>query len=359
MSVTPQKLVHGEIQALSAYKVSNSHGMIKLDAMESPYGFDSTLKEQWLAHLATLDVNRYPDPGAQLLKHRLRKVFDIPEHIGLTLGNGSDELLQLIQIAVGGYGRCIMAPQPSFVMYEIIARYTRARFVALPLDERFELQRDKVLAACELENPACVFFSYPNNPSGNFFDSSLIEEVARTINGVVVVDEAYYAYSGRTMLASIERLANLMVVRTLSKSSLAGLRIGYLASQPSWAAEFEKLRLPYNIGVLAQVSATFALDHWEELEAGTERIRRARDSMTDQLKRISGLSVFPSEANFITFRVNGKDAPFVFDSLKRSEILVKNLDGSHPLLLNCLRVTIGTAEENQALLNALRSILGN
>ena len=163
-------LVHPQIHSLKAYRVLPFTGTVKLDAMESPYSFGEALHDKWLEHIANAKINRYPDPAAVELKSKLREVFEIPDSMELTLGNGSDELLQLLQLAVGGYGRTIMAPQPSFAMYEIIAQYTRGNFVGIDLKKNFQIPEEEWLSAIERSQPACIFIAYPNNPTGNFFD---------------------------------------------------------------------------------------------------------------------------------------------------------------------------------------------
>ena len=349
----PTSLIHPQIRSLSAYRVVPFTGTVKLDAMESPYGFSESLKKKWVDLIANVDVNRYPDPTAKNLKSKLRQVFEVPDSLQLTLGNGSDELLQLIQMAVGGYGKTIMAPQPSFAMYEIIAQYTRGNFVGIDLDENFQLSQDSWLSGVERNQPACIFIAYPNNPTGNFFDEKLIEDTVRVSDGLVVVDEAYHAYSGQSIMAMAEQFENLVIVRTLSKSGFAGLRVGYMMSQPSWSAEFEKIRFPYNIGVLAQESAVFALNHWEEICQNTETVIRHRNSMISHLERMGGIEVFPTQTNFITIRVKDENATRIFEELQLDGILIKNLHGYHPLLSNCLRLTVGTDDENRQLLAAL------
>lgn len=349
----PTGLVHPQIRSLSPYRVVPFRGNVKLDAMESPYGFSESLKKKWLEHIAEAEVNRYPDPTATELKRRLREIFEVPDGLQLTLGNGSDELLQLLQMAVGGYGKTIMAPQPSFAMYEIIAQYTRGNFVGVNLDENFRLPRDSWLSAIERNRPACIFIAYPNNPTGNFFDEQLIEETVRVSDGLVVVDEAYHAYSGKSIMSMSEKYENLVIVRTLSKSGFAGLRVGYMMSHPSWSAEFEKIRFPYNIGVLAQESAVFALSNWEEIRLGTDAVIRFRNSMLAQLQRMRGIKVYPTYTNFITIRLTDESATTVFEALQQDGILIKNLHGYHSLLSNCLRLTVGSEDENRQLLAAL------
>ena len=348
------RVVHKEIRALNAYCVQPFDGRVKLDAMERPYGLPDDLQEKLLKRLQSVAVNRYPDPQAGKLKQQLRQIFSIPADLELTLGNGSDELLQLIQLVTGGYHRCIMAPQPSFLMYEIIARYTRAKFVGVDLDENFQLNTAKWFDAVQKNNPSCVFLSYPNNPTGNFFDTELIEKTARSVNGLVVVDEAYFEYSGRSMLNLVNQFENLVVVRTLSKSGLAGLRIGFIISNAAWAGEFEKLRLPYNIGVLAQASAEFALEHWAQISVATEMVITQRGFLQARLQQLDRLEVIDSHTNFLVIRIKGKNGSEVFEGLKSDGILVKNLDRTHTVLADCLRVTVGTAEENAQFIEGLK-----
>ena len=350
-------LVHPQIRELSAYQTVPFTGSVKLDAMESPYGIPQSLISQLQKLLGSIDVNRYPDPDAVGLKQRLRDVFQISDSHLITLGNGSDELLQIIQLLVGGYGRTILAPQPSFSMYEIIARYTRAEYIGVDLNAGFDLPESKWLEAVEKHQPACVFFAYPNNPTGNFFDPALIEKTAEMIDGMVISDEAYFAYSGRSLLPAMERHENLAIVRTLSKSGLAGLRLGYMISHPVWAVELEKLRMPYNVGVLNQACATFALDHWDEICGSIDSVLSERKRLSVALSSFKELLIYPSETNFITVQVTGTTAMQVFDGLKDRGVLIRKLSGMHPMLENYLRISVGAPKENDAMLSALTEVL--
>ena len=350
-------LVHNSIQELTAYKVFDAGDMIKLDAMESPYGFNAELKDRWLERLAATDVNRYPDSQARALKAGLREVFEIPDAVQLMLGNGSDELLQLIQLVVAGAGRCVMSPVPSFAMYEIIARYTRAEFVSVSLDENFGLNAETWLNAVTSHQPACIFFAFPNNPTGNLFDVDLIAETARIAKGIVVVDEAYYRHCGQSMMSCLSEHDNMLVLRTLSKSGFAGLRLGFLVGTAEWINEFEKLRPPYNVGVLTNASVVFALEHWRVIDVQNEVTLAERQRMLGELQAIDAIKAYPSRANFITVRSLTTAGEAVYRKLIDHGILVKNLHGYHPVLENCLRFTIGRPDENDALLAALRQIL--
>ncbi len=348
-----ERLIRPEIRALKAYHVPEASGLIKLDAMENPYAWPAPMKAAWLEALRDAPLNRYPDPEARALRARLREVFRAPAGMDVLLGNGSDELIQLILLALAQPGAVAMAPTPTFVMYDMIATFTGMRFVGVPLGPDFALDLPALRRAMAEHRPAVVFLAWPNNPTGNLFDEGMVETIVREAPGLVVVDEAYHAFADKTFLDRLGRFDNLLVMRTMSKQGLAGLRLGMLFGHPDWLAEFDKLRLPYNISVLTQVSARFALDHLDELDRQAALIRVERERVFAALTALPGLKAWPSAANFILFRLPGAATP-VHERLRRAGVLVKNLDGTLP---GCLRVTIGTPEENDAFLSALRSIL--
>lgn len=348
-----KRLIRPEIRALKAYHVPEASGLIKLDAMENPYSWPAPMKSAWLEALRDAPLNRYPDPQAQALRARLREVFRTPPGMDVLLGNGSDELIQLILMAVAKPGATVMAPTPTFVMYDMIATFTGMRFIGVPLASDFALDLPALRRAMAEHRPAVVFLAWPNNPTGNLFDEAVVETILREAPGLVVVDEAYHVFAGKTFLDRLDRFDNLLVMRTMSKQGLAGLRLGMLFGRPDWLGEFDKLRLPYNIGVLTQVSARFALDHLDELDRQAALIRAERERIFTSLADLPGLKVWPSAANFILFRLPGAATP-VHERLRRAGVLVKNLEGTLP---GCLRVTIGTPDENDAFLSALRSIL--
>lgn len=349
--------VHPEIQALSAYAVADSSGMIKLDAMENPYPMPEELRQPWLQQLADSELNRYPDPNPVAVKQTLRQSMVIPEQASIMLGNGSDELIQILELAVAGPGRCILAPTPTFVMYEQIADATATEFVGVPLNPDFSLDMDAMLAAIDRHQAALVFLAYPNNPTGNLFERTDIEQIINASPALVVVDEAYHAFAGQSFIDRAGEIENLLVMRTLSKLGLAGLRLGLLAGPPAWIDEFDKIRLPYNINDLTQRSVQFAMAHTTLFEAQADIIRGHRDSLSETLSSLSGIKVYPSAANFILFRCLSKSANTVFESLLGDHILIKNLHRDQTPLENCLRVTVGSKKENQQFISALQSAL--
>jgi len=349
--------VRPEIRALSAYHVPNAAGLIKLDAMENPYRWPTDMVTQWLETLRNAELNRYPDPAASKLKSQLRVAMEVPTGADILLGNGSDEIIQMLLLALARPHGTVLSVEPGFVMYQMIATFAGMQYVGVPLQTDFSLDQGAVLAAIAAHQPAIVFLAYPNNPTGNLFSAADIEAIIQATPGVVVVDEAYHAFADESFMPRVMDFDNLLVMRTVSKMGLAGLRLGMLAGAAAWLNEFEKVRLPYNINVLTQASAEFALQHAEILHAQTEQIKQDRTWLDRSLRQITGLTVYPSRANFILFRVPGGQAERIFDGLKRAGVLVKNLDKAGGLLKDCLRVTVGTPTENETFISALSQLL--
>nr|VFK54784.1 MAG: histidinol phosphate aminotransferase apoenzyme [Candidatus Kentron sp. TUN]VFK55843.1 MAG: histidinol phosphate aminotransferase apoenzyme [Candidatus Kentron sp. TUN]VFK59197.1 MAG: histidinol phosphate aminotransferase apoenzyme [Candidatus Kentron sp. TUN] len=358
LPTTPiDKWVRPEIRALSSYHVPDATGLIKLDAMENPYQWPDDLTQAWLEEVSKTSINRYPDPSPHTLKQLLRETMQVPQEMEILLGNGSDELIQLIAFTLKGPGRCLLAPEPTFVMYRLIAIASGLKFVGIPLKDDFALNQPAMLEAIEKHHPAVVFLSYPNNPTGGLFDTHDMSTILSAAPGLVIIDEAYTSFAQTSKMDWLHHHPNLIILRTLSKLGLAGLRLGFAVGHPAWMQEMDKLRLPYNINTLTQVSVTLALRNIGVFEDQTARIRRDRETLFHQLVAIEGITAWPSHANFILFRFETKSADKIHAKLRDRGILVKNLHGSHPLLENCLRVTVGTPDENQAFLDALQMLL--
>ena len=339
--------IRPEVQALSAYHVPPAGEVIKLDAMENPYPWpDDSLRARWLETLGQLSANRYPDPRAPELAARLRAHLALADEQGLVLGNGSDELIQLVTLALARPGAKVLVPEPTFVMYRMIATFCGVECIGVPLREDFGLDLEAMEAAIAEHDPAVVWLAWPNNPSGTLWPRADLQRILRAAGGLVVVDEAYQPFAGDSFVDELGAWDHLLVLRTLSKLGLAGLRLGALAGPPDWLGEIDKLRLPYNVNVLTQASAAFALDHFDALSAQAAEIRAQRERMAASLAALPGVTVYPSAANFLLLRLPQGRARPVFDALRAEGILIKCLDGSHPQLADCLRVTIGTPEEN-------------
>ncbi|MDE0798848.1 MAG: histidinol-phosphate transaminase [Nitrosomonadaceae bacterium] len=350
-----EQIIRPEILRLSPYHVPSSSGMIKLDAMENPYSLPETLQEEIAQLVTTISANRYPDSNSVSLKSSLRETMEIPMGMDIMLGNGSDEIIQIIALALARPGAVLMSVEPAFVMFRMIATYSNMEYIGVPLKADFSLDLDLMLDAITKHQPAIIFIAYPNNPTGNLFDVEAVSRIIESAPGVVVVDEAYHAFAGSSFIDKLSEYPNLLLMRTLSKLGLAGLRLGFLTGRPEWLIQLEKVRLPYNVGVLTQEVARKILQYPDILQQQVDAIKAERVVMNKYLNVLDGVEVFPSDANFILFRVN--EASQIFLELKQRNILIKNLDGSHPLLKNCLRVTIGTPDENKQFLRALQECI--
>ncbi|MGD8617398.1 MAG: histidinol-phosphate transaminase [Gammaproteobacteria bacterium] len=352
-----QRWIRPQIQALKAYHVPPAARLIKLDAMENPYGWPAELKDAWLEALRSVALNRYPDPTAAELTAELRLAMQVPPAMQMVLGNGSDELIQMLALAVAGGERVVLAPEPTFVMYHMIAEVAGLRYRPVPLADDFGLDADAMRAAIDVHQPALVFLAYPNNPTGTLFEARVVEEIIRAAPGLVVVDEAYAPFTDASFMSRLEEFPNLLVLRTLSKMGLAGLRLGLLVGPCEWLSEIDKTRLPYNINALTQASAAFALRHKGLLDEQAALIRSDRARLLQRLSDLKGVETWPSEANFILFKVSPGTAERVFTGLRERGVLIKNLDPVGGRLGDCLRVTVGTPEENDAFLAALERVL--
>lgn len=349
-----ERMVPAAVRAGRPYAVPDARGLIKLDAMENPYGWPTALQQSFAATLGGCALNRYPDPRAEAIRAPLARWLGMPESLDMLFGNGSDEIIGLLVSLLIGSGRSVCAPDPSFVMFRVVASQYQVPFQALPLDEAFDIDVAGWQAALSESNPGLIFVPQPNNPTGNLFDSERLRQVIAFTDALVVIDEAYTAFTDSDCLDWADRYPNVVVMRTLSKVGLAGARFGMLIGAPEWIEEFDKVRLPYNINSLTQAAVVFALKHADVLETQSTAIRKERARLTDLLEK-QGFKVWPSEANFVVVDAasQGLDATALFEGLKAKGVLVKCLHGSHPRLAHTLRVTVGQPTETDVLIEAL------
>jgi histidinol-phosphate aminotransferase len=328
--------------------------MVKLDAMENPHRLPAALREELGERLAAVALNRYPGARIDDLRVALGRHARLPAGCELMLGNGSDELISLLAMACDVPGATILAPQPGFVMYAMSAQLQGLKFVGVDLTPDFELDERAMLDAIALHQPAIVYLAYPNNPTANLWNDATIEKIVQAAPGLVVIDEAYQPFSSRSYLDRLARHEHVLLMRTLSKFGLAGVRIGYMMGRAELVAQVDKVRPPYNVSVLNAEAALFALEHEEVFAAQAADLKRERERLQGALAAM-GLKAWPSDANMILVRV--PDASRSFEGMKGRKVLVKNVSRMHPLLAGCLRLTVGTAEENTQMLAALQSTL--
>jgi histidinol-phosphate aminotransferase len=355
MPKNPDQLVRPEILAIKAYHVAEATGMVKLDAMENPYRLPPEMRAELAAVLADAEINRYPEPTGRKLRELLAARMSVPSGMELLLGNGSDDLIQIVTLALAKPGAVVLYPDPTFVMYKMNAVLAGMIPVGVPTRADFSLDAKAFISAVREHNPALVFIAYPNNPTGALFDADDVAEIIRATEGVVVLDEAYHVFAQKSFMQRLGEFPNLVVMRTVSKLGLAGIRLGYLAARTEWVREFNKVRQAYNVSVLTQAAAAYVIGKLDVLEAQAKVIRSERATLLKGLVDLPGVTVYPSEANFFLTRV--PDGPRCFESLKAQGVLVRNFHGAHPALANCLRITVGTPDENRVLLSAMREAL--
>ena len=343
-----------ELTRLQAYAVADASGCIKLDAMENPYGWPPALREQWLARLNRASINRYPEASPAAIKQKLKTQFGGCENCQILLGNGSDELIQLLILAVAKPDACLLTVRPSFSMYAMIAQWLGVRCHAVPLTANYQLDINAMLAAIEENDPALIFLAYPNNPTGNAWSQSDMVKILRASKGIVVIDEAYGPFASHSFGQDLGNYPNMLLLRTASKMGLAGIRFGWLTGSRALIDELNKLRLPYNINQLTQITMEFALDHYPVFARQAGMICQAREKLAGQLSALAGVRAYASEANFILFKLLSAPADRVFNNLLAQKVLIKNVSAQADLA-QCLRVTVGTEEENQQFINALQA----
>ena len=349
-----KKLVREEVLGQKAYSTELIDCRIKLDANENPYGLRDDLRSKFQEKIAGIALNRYPEPGSQYLVSRLADYLGVDPR-SVLVGNGSGEVIQMICMALGKPGACMVVPTPTFVMYRITGSNLGWRVVEVLLDERFDLDQAAMLEAIALNSPNLIFLSSPNNPTGNCFSTDRIEKIIAAAPGIVVVDEAYGAFSGKSLLPMMEKYRNLIILRTLSKVGMAAMRIGFLIGPPLLVEEFNKVRLPYNLDTFSQIAAVFYLDHEAVFSDQINDIIQEREKLIEALKNLKGIHPWPSHANFIFFSCDfGSD--HVYSYCIQRGILIKNFNGPG-IMKNCLRVTIGTQKENREFINTIQGMI--
>jgi histidinol-phosphate aminotransferase len=343
------------MQSLHGFAVQPSAVLFKLDTLENPFCLPEALRDELGRRLAEVALNRYPAERGDVLRAALAAHAGMPEGCGIMLGNGSDELIAMLALACDVPGNSVLAPLPGFVMYGMSAQLQGLKFIGVPTTADFELDLPAMLAAVREHRPALVYLAYPNNPTANLWDDNAIEAIIEAAPGLVVMDEAYQPFAARDSMDRLKRHDHVLLMRTMSKFGLAGVRIGYLIGRKALIAEIDKLRPPFNIGVLNCEAALFALEHVDEYSRQAAVIRSERDQLLRQLAELPGVKPFPSQANMILARVG--DSKMVFEGMKARGVLVKNVAVLHPLLANCLRLTVGTPEENVKMMAALKASL--
>ncbi len=291
-----QRHIRQDVQSMHAYAIQPSAGLLKLDAMENPFRLPEALQRELGERLGRVAINRYPTGCVGDVIAALSRHVELPAGCRLMLGNGSDELISLLAMACDVPGATIVAPLPGFVMYEMSARLQGLAFVGVPLTADFEPDEPAMLDAIERHRPAVTYIAYPNNPTANLFDEGAVERIVAAIgrqDGFVVMDEAYQPFSSRTWMPRLLEHPHVLVMRTLSKFGLAGVRLGYLCGESSLIEQIDKLRPPYNISALNAEATLFALEHADEFERQAATLRSERARLQAAFATLPGVRAYP------------------------------------------------------------------
>jgi histidinol-phosphate aminotransferase len=325
-----------------------------LSANENPSDVAAEIRQEVKRELNKVQFNRYPDPLANELRDMIAEANGL-DRDQVLMGNGGDELLFNIALCWGGPGRKFLNMPPTFSVYENNAQLTNTEVVNIPRRDDYSIDEDAVLARVAEGDIDYVIVTSPNNPTGDLASDAFVLKLLDATDALVLVDEAYFEFSRGTMRPYLAQHKNLLILRTFSKAfSLAGVRMGYLLGNAEVIREFLKVRQPYSVDSVSQAIARVVYRNRAKFEHGIMQIIDERTRVYQALCEIDGVTAYPSHANYILFHVEGADA--VWQKLYDRGILVR--DFSHASLMEmCLRVSIGSPEENDRFLNALREII--
>lgn len=356
--MNPLDKIKPRVRGLKAYTLKPDRGEVKLNQNENPWGTPEAVRAETLRRMEGRSWSRYPDFVPASLGEKLA-AFAGWRADGVVVGNGSNELIQATLMVTVGEGRRVLISEPTFALYRQVATVLGGEVLSVPLDGALGFD---VAALCETigrDEPDVTILCSPNNPTGCRVEADELEQLLTRTGGIVVVDEAYFEFSGRTAAPLLERHANLVVFRTFSKAmALAGLRVGYLLAAPELAREVAKAVLPYNLNAFSQTAAEVAVEMYEaELRPTVERVVAERERLHAGLQNIEGLAPVRSCANFMVVRSSIEPRRVYEELLGRFGVLVRDVSG-YPMLRDYFRVSVGTPAENERLLRGLRDIFG-
>jgi histidinol-phosphate aminotransferase len=353
---SPSDVIKPEVRGLTAYTLKHFDAEVKLDQNENPYELPMELKKEVVDRVLRRPWGRYPEFVPAAVIHTLSRFTGWPED-GIIVANGSNEIIQASLTVTLGPGRRLAVPQPTFTLYKLMATALQAEVVSVLLNaDSLEFNVDKLIAASRTADVVVV--CSPNNPTGNLLEREALVALLKQAKGIVLLDEAYHEFSGQTAFPLLAEHRNLVVLRTFSKAmAMAGLRFGYMMAHPEIAREIYKAKLPYNVNIFTLAAAEIVVEKRSLLDRGIQALVRERDRVVAELQKRKAVRVFPSKANFVLIRT-ARPARDLFEELYLHGVLIRDVS-AYPLLDRCLRVSIGTPEENNRFLTALDRVLEN
>src|SRR5689334_3517013 len=345
------------VRALHAYTLSPHRASIKLNQNENPWDAPARIKDEVLRRLAARNWSRYPDFVPTRLHERLAE-FARWKPDGVIAGNGSNELIQAVLMVTMGSGKRVLISEPTFTLYRQVATVLDGEVETISLTPDLKYDKEALLNTIETRQPDVIIICSPNNPTGCVIDQNTLRSILTASQGIVVIDEAYHEFAGQSVVPLLDEHDNLVVLRTFSKAmAYAALRVGYLLAAPDLVREIGKAVLPYNLNVFSQIAAEVAMENYEsELHPLVKRIVSERDRLFGGLSRIDGLTPVQSGANFMVVK-SATDPTRIFADLLKQDILIRDVSG-YPMLRDYFRFSVGTPDENDRLLSAIREICG-
>jgi histidinol-phosphate aminotransferase len=354
--LNPLQHVKPAVRTIAAYTLAARQAPVKINQNENPYDLPEALKRRVVEQAMARSWSRYPDFDPQELLEKLA-AFAGWRADGVLAGNGSNELIEALLLVTVGPGTRVLVPEPTFTLYALMTRILGGELLPARLGPELEYLPQELVSAREALRPSVTIVCSPNNPTGSFLEPDDVARLCAGHDGLVVIDEAYHEFAGRSVVPLLSQHPNLVVLRTFSKAmGMAGLRVGYLLASPELVREVNKARLPYNLNFFAQMAAIAALDERALLQERVDTLVRDRDELFRRLAHVPGVRPYPSRANFILFELEDAEPKAVFEEIYGRGVLVRDVS-SAPRLSRCLRVSVGSEAENEAFLEALRHAL--
>ena len=345
--------VKSQVLKVPAYTLRAYEAEIKLNQNENPFDFPQTLKEETFRRFRERQWSRYPDFVPDALRLRLAEFVGWPKD-GVLVGNGSNELIQATLMVLIKSRTRIGIPLPTFTVYRLISNILGAQVIDIPLNPDLSYNVGELISKSSESGASALIINNPNNPTGSAIPEEGLKKILDEYPGYVLLDEAYYEFCGHSGLGFLSKYPKLIITRTFSKAmGMAGLRVGYLLAHPDLVAQISKAKLPYNINQFSLTAAEVALENMAIFRAAIDEVLKEKERLGKELRALAGLKVYPSEANF--FLVESAVEPRVlFDELYEQGILIRDVS-SYPMLSKCFRISVGTKEENDRLISALRA----
>jgi histidinol-phosphate aminotransferase len=346
-------LIRKEIKTLTEYTLKQHSWRIKLNQNENPYELPQAIKDEILQRVGALSWSRYPPFIPQQQIEKLAAFTGWPGE-GILIGNGSNDLLQLIFTATLERGTAAVISQPTFTLYKLLAQGVAADIHEVPMTSSFCFDTDRIIKTANECDARLIVICSPNNPTGTFLSREEVRTIVERTKALVILDEAYIQFARESHVSLMKEYDRLVVLQTFSKAmGAAGLRLGYGLMSPGLAKELNKLKLPYSVNIFTLLAMETLIDRWDLIKGWIDVLKKEREFLLKELARIPTIKPYPTEANFILFETEKRTPKELFNALLSKGILIRDVS-SYPMLGKGLRLTVGKPEENLEVIAALK-----